>query len=1644
MVAAVELDPDALEQREAAKAAQAAYLATPEGKLATRAQQLSGDYGDVRQVDPKNVPAIEALLTQIGTENEATRAIAATLAQKYGITDLNEVGTRQGTKQEYDPNQEAYVNVPATEYYNKVTNAAIPQNFATYDNGKATYYFGLDTTKDGNLTFNQPQQPNPRASGEFKAIALPALALASLAFDWSGQTGYAILGAGDAVAGAVAAGEMAASISAATGITVGANAIATGIGSAAVNTATTYARTGDINTALATGASSFVTSVGSAAAAGTVGAALTAADVNPALTNYLSSAIAGATGTALAGGSVDLSKVVNSALATAASVGVTNAATPYVGADVAKGLGAATQTYITTGNTDAAIQNGLFTGVGSALKGALQPKKSDYTQEQINSGKYDQDLKNWATINPESSQAAGMGETAQTPIGATSAANYNKTAGEYTSILNEQNQKINEYKGFYENQFKPVYEQEKSLVSNINDKINLYKDYIARWNANDPDAPHWRDAANKLAPEIQALNSELANFRQVNAPLYQQQQELFSGIKAYDPKLNDLQTTLDAQRQLFHTDQSTTGVDENGALTYTPARFDIQNLPQVASTGNLTGIDFIDEQGVAHATLPRVEVTASSIDKAFENAPDVIKQLIATGAQGFGEQITTFANAYSALTGTPFGNAMANIGNNLSIWGANRDSTDLAAQTKAFNADRQKAESMPWYESPGFIVKSAMKNPLGFISEVGKERSQEIVPALVGGLAAAAGLYFGAPIASVAALAAAGSALSDAFESFGSGAKEAYDAAIKKGATEQQARNTGILNGTIHALVTAPTEFIADKALFKTYTDGITKGLTGLITQYGSANVREIGQEVLETYAQGVSTALTTGQPINLNALTAQAWTAGMVSSGTHAGMSTEGAIKDAVVAKDFSGNNVTLAEMTSGSKLVDPSTMRADAVIGTAANGTKQTLGYAMAASRDLGLTTPELSQFMPASMLSNDLVIATLPGGTPVTMADMSRFEQTGGSPQTFMESLSTSNPVAFANTYVSPTASSTESQFQTQTFFDNSVAAKIQAGASPLDATKSTLSSMGIPASGVNLTALSQTLGGQNNAVAAVTTPTTAPTGGTTTSPAAGGATTPAPGGTTTTPGGTTATLGGTTTPASGGTTTAPAGTTTTPVSGGTTTAAGTTTPSGTATTTPVSQNTIGADVAANAIRSAGMDPTGMTPAQMDDALAKIEPGAKFTVVPTVSAATAPTTTAAITAATGTNTAANAATNTAATTGANAAANAATNAANNAATAVTTGVNPAAATGAAVTTAVNNGANTNTATNAAVTGAVTAGANPTSAVTGAVNAATAAGTNPTTATTVATNAATNAATNVATNTAVNTNVNTNVNPNVNPNVTTGGTATSANAPPATVAPPASAPPSNAALDALQAQIAAQNKLIADEAAKKKAADDEANRVASNQRAMQFLAPAAKPASSNNVLPAVTASIIGGKSGFVSPLEAFSKMVQKDQYIPQQQQQPEGALMQASPYAYGKQTDLNEIFGLNDQQDQVEQQAKSGGLMTPLMATGGTTRYGKFAGGGLNVVHHAGKMRVDFRSGDAVTGAGDGQSDDIPAMLADGEFVIPADVVAALGNGSTKAGSDALYEMMHSIRARARKGHPKSLPPPAKSPLDYISKRK
>ena len=140
-----------------------------------------------------------------------------------------------------------------------------------------------------------------------------------------------------------------------------------------------------------------------------------------------------------------------------------------------------------------------------------------------------------------------------------------------------------------------------------------------------------------------------------------------------------------------------------------------------------------------------------------------------------------------------------------------------------------------------------------------------------------------------------------------------------------------------------------------------------------------------------------------------------------------------------------------------------------------------------------------------------------------------------------------------------------------------------------------------------------------------------------------------------------------------------------------------------------------------------------------------------------------------------------------------------------------------------------------------------------------------------------------------------------------------------------------------------------------------------------------------------------------------------------------------QEPAYTYGQETSIDDILNLGGRN------YADGGYVEPLRATGGAMnpqfmyRSGGVLPGG----------REDFKGGKHVAGDGDGQSDDIPAWLADGEFVFPADVVSALGNGSTKAGTDKLYQMMHEIRARARSTKVKDLPPPAhKSPLDYLRK--
>jgi len=96
------------------------------------------------------------------------------------------------------------------------------------------------------------------------------------------------------------------------------------------------------------------------------------------------------------------------------------------------------------------------------------------------------------------------------------------------------------------------------------------------------------------------------------------------------------------------------------------------------------------------------------------------------------------------------------------------------------------------------------------------------------------------------------------------------------------------------------------------------------------------------------------------------------------------------------------------------------------------------------------------------------------------------------------------------------------------------------------------------------------------------------------------------------------------------------------------------------------------------------------------------------------------------------------------------------------------------------------------------------------------------------------------------------------------------------------------------------------------------------------------------------------------------------------------------------------------------------SDGAITTTEGTG--SEYTDFARGGIATLNPRGYY---------LGGRTDGMADRVPATidqreparLSDGEFVVPADVVSHLGNGSSNAGADQLFSMMDRVR-KARTG--------------------
>jgi len=141
-----------------------------------------------------------------------------------------------------------------------------------------------------------------------------------------------------------------------------------------------------------------------------------------------------------------------------------------------------------------------------------------------------------------------------------------------------------------------------------------------------------------------------------------------------------------------------------------------------------------------------------------------------------------------------------------------------------------------------------------------------------------------------------------------------------------------------------------------------------------------------------------------------------------------------------------------------------------------------------------------------------------------------------------------------------------------------------------------------------------------------------------------------------------------------------------------------------------------------------------------------------------------------------------------------------------------------------------------------------------------------------------------------------------------------------------------------------------------------------------------------------------------------------------------------------------------------------KTGGLAhTPEFITGHTGHYASGKGDGqsddIKALLNDGDYVMDA---DAVAQLGNGSSKGgkevlehfrksipqthhasggkVPAMIADGEYVLPASFVAALGKGDSDAGAKMLDKMRHALREHKRSAPLNKIPPKSKSPLEYM----
>ena len=96
-------------------------------------------------------------------------------------------------------------------------------------------------------------------------------------------------------------------------------------------------------------------------------------------------------------------------------------------------------------------------------------------------------------------------------------------------------------------------------------------------------------------------------------------------------------------------------------------------------------------------------------------------------------------------------------------------------------------------------------------------------------------------------------------------------------------------------------------------------------------------------------------------------------------------------------------------------------------------------------------------------------------------------------------------------------------------------------------------------------------------------------------------------------------------------------------------------------------------------------------------------------------------------------------------------------------------------------------------------------------------------------------------------------------------------------------------------------------------------------------------------------------------------------------------------------------------------------GGLRRPTSPMAYMYQMPGYAEGGIATLAKGGDPSNFPRKNGHINGPGTGTSDDVPAMLSDGEFVFTAKAVRAMGNGSRRKGAKKMYALMKALEKRS-----------------------